>query len=431
MEIKTKPQVSPVHPASWEGSWALFASAVVSLIILAATRWILAHPFGIHWDEAYYFNEALSDIHKLHSGSLRQLASILIGGDPFRPPAYRLFALPFLALFGFDTAIPRFVTLACWLATAGFIYLTSRRISTPIAAALAVLVFCLAPEVLSASTFFSTEGPLFLAVSAMLYFLLPYWSDGSGRERWVGLGLALGLGLLSKITFILIAFPILLVTFIRHRPKPLIIQSLSPILKSSALALIVAAPWWLKNIGPAVGYSGMARQQPRESFGAPSFITWAKWLGSVAMGLLGPAITVLICLVIIVCVRKALLKKEAVLTPLHRGPRVGLRWRGLPASSSATLWNEPQSPVFDSRCHSPGDCHRCFIRRDRLAPFQSGNRNQRTTDRCSITYGCHSCGISETVCRGSWPCEWRTSLGNLGPFRAVGLEAIARNRQQL
>src|SRR5258708_9923438 len=148
------------QPRSEGRSWLLFAGVVVFLILVAATRWILVHPYGIHWDEALYFNEALADLHKLHSGSLRQLVSIVIGGDPFRPPAYRLFALPFFALFGFHTVMARFVTLAFWLATAGFIYLTSRRIASPVAGAVAVLVFCLAPEVLSASIFFSTEGPL-------------------------------------------------------------------------------------------------------------------------------------------------------------------------------------------------------------------------------------------------------------------------------
>ena len=298
-------------------SWFFFASAVVFLIVVAATRWIFAHPYGIHWDEAYYFNEALTDTHKLHSGSLRQLGSILID-DPFRPPAYRLFALPFLALFGFHTVTTRFVTLACWLATAAFLYLTSRRIASPAAAAIAVLVFCLAPEVLSASTFFSTEGPFLLAVSATLYFLLDYWGEEWGRQGWICLGLAFALGLLSKITFVLIAFPILAVTFILHRPKPLSVQALMPLFKSSALAFVIAAPWWLKNIVRAVQYSGMSRQQPRESFGAPSLLTWAKWLGSVAMGLLGPAITILICLVVIVAVRRIVIKKETVLKPLHR-----------------------------------------------------------------------------------------------------------------
>lgn len=299
-------------------SWTLFAVGVVFLLLVAASRWILSHPYGIHWDEAFYFNEALADIHKLHSGSLRQFASILIGGDPFRPPAYRLFALPFLALFGFHTVLARFLTLGFWVATAVLIYLTSRRIASPVAGAVAVLIFCLAPEVLSASIFFSTEGPLFLATSAMLYFLWDYWSDGSPRNHWIGLGLTLAVGLLSKITFVLIAFPILALALVSDRARNHGMQQVKELLKAGALAFIIAAPWWLKNIGPASRYSTVIRQEPRESFGAPSLLTSAKWLGSVVMGLLGPAIAILICLVVIVSVRKILINKEAILKPVHR-----------------------------------------------------------------------------------------------------------------
>lgn len=315
-DVKTTPIMAK---ASTEGqSWLLFAGIVVFLILVAATRWIFAHPYGIHWDEAYYFNEALSDIHKLHSGSLRQLASILIGGDPFRPPAYRLFPLPFLALFGFHTVLARFITLACWVATAVFIYLTSRRMASASAGAVAILVFCLAPEVLSASIFFSTEGPLFLATSAMLYFLWAYPSEGSKRQRWIGLGFAIGLGLLSKITFVLIACPILALALISDRRRDHVIHELKEFLKAGALASIVAAPWWLKNGVRAVHYSTAIRQESRESFGAPSFLTSAKWLGSVVMGVLGPAITILICLVVIFSLRKILIQKAVILKPAHR-----------------------------------------------------------------------------------------------------------------
>ena len=75
---------------------------------------MLDHPYGIHWDEAIYFNSVLRDIHNLHSGSLRQFGSILIGGDTARPPANLLLALPFLALFGFHTTVARLLSLACW-----------------------------------------------------------------------------------------------------------------------------------------------------------------------------------------------------------------------------------------------------------------------------------------------------------------------------
>jgi 4-amino-4-deoxy-L-arabinose transferase-like glycosyltransferase len=296
---------------------------MVLLILVAASRWILEHPYAIHWDEALYFNNVLRDIHNLHSGSLRQLGSIVIGGDIRRPPANLLLALPFLTLFGFHTAIARFVTLACWGVSAWFIYLTMRRIGSPAAGAVAVLVFCLSPEVISASIFFSTEGPLFLATSVMLFFLSFYWSDGVEHQRgWIGLGLAIGLGLLSKSSFVLIALPVLAATFFFIRRNHLTIPAMSSFIKSGALAFVVAAPWWLKNLGPALSYTKFAREQPRNSLGDPSLVTWAKWFFTVVVSLIGPGLSILIGLVVIVAFRKIIMKREVNLDPVHRAALV-------------------------------------------------------------------------------------------------------------
>jgi 4-amino-4-deoxy-L-arabinose transferase-like glycosyltransferase len=300
-------------------------------IIFAAIRWMLDHPYGIHWDEAMYLNEAMADIHKLHSGSLRQLGSIFIGGDVWRPPAYRLIALPFLALFGFHTATARLVTLALWGASAGFIYFTTRRIASPVAGAVALLVFCLSPEVISASIFFSSEGPLFLATSAMMYFLSVYWSGEPEHPRgWLGLGLAIGVGLLSKVTFILLAVPVLTFTLISGRRKDLRASVMPPLIKAGLVGLIIAAPWWLKNFNYAARYSVFAREQPRNSLGVPSLVTWGKWFYTVVVSLIGPGLSILIGLVVLVWLRKVFIKKEDVLTPAQRLTLLACGCVGLP-----------------------------------------------------------------------------------------------------
>ena len=78
------------------------------------------------------------------------------------------------------------------------------------AGAFAVLVFALSPEVVSASMFFGTDAPLYLATSAMLYFLFVNWTDPPERSStWIGLGLAIGLGFWSKASFFAIAPPVI------------------------------------------------------------------------------------------------------------------------------------------------------------------------------------------------------------------------------
>lgn len=326
----TKLSPSQGQPRS-ERFWLGFTCLLLLLVVIAAIRWILDHPYGIHWDEAMYLNEALRDIHKLHSGSLRQWGSILIGGDTWRPPAFRLLALPFLALFGYHTALARFSTLACWGASAWFLYLTVRRIGKPIAGAVALLVFCLSPEVISASIFFSSDGPLFLATSATLYFLSFYWIEGVGNPRnWIWLGLAIGLGLLSKVTFLLIAVPVLAFAFVSARRKHPTAPVTASFLKAGALALIIAAPWWLKNFEPALRYAKFAREQPRNSLGAPSLVTWAKWFFTVAVSLIGPCLSILIGLVVLLALRKILIKREVILDPVHRATLLACGCAGLP-----------------------------------------------------------------------------------------------------
>lgn len=321
--------IPKLEQPKFERRWLLFAGVAVLFILVAAVRWILDHPYGTHWDEALYFNEALADLHKLHSGSLRQLGSIVIGGDTWRPPAYRLLALPFLALFGFHTALARLVTLCCWGVSAWLIYLTTRRIASRAAGAFAVLAFCLAPEVLSDSIFFSTEGPLLLATSAMLYFL---WgrSDGLERMGWIGLGLAIGLGVLSKATFVLIAFPVLGFAFVSERREPLGTQAKASFFKAGALAFIVAAPWWFKNIGPALRWARVASEQPRNSLGAPSLATWAKWFITVVVDLLGPCLSILIVFVVVVSLREIIISKRASLNGIQRTTLLACICGGLP-----------------------------------------------------------------------------------------------------
>src|SRR5580658_9105157 len=99
------------EPSSERNLWPVFAAATVIVIILAAIRWSLAHPFGIHWDEALYFNDVGIDAQRLRTGMLLRLGGRILIKSGARPPAFRLLALPVLGLFGFHTTLARLVSL--------------------------------------------------------------------------------------------------------------------------------------------------------------------------------------------------------------------------------------------------------------------------------------------------------------------------------
>ena len=294
--------------------WVSIALVCMTIIVLSAVRWILDHPYGVYWDEALYFDQALNNLRILHSGNLRHIGGLILIGDPMRPPAYRLIVLPFLAAFGSKIAVARFLTLTFATVSAFLIYLCGRRLAGRRAGVIAMLVFYLSSEVVGDSICFTTEGPLFMATAAVLYFLFAIWSDEASYKRnWVGLGCAVGLGLLSKQTFPLIIFPVLAFAvfdaYWRFGRR-----GVGPFLKAGVVALVIAAPWWILNVRFALGYAIFASVQPRQSLGSFSLVTLGKWLGSVFLGLLGPGLSIFIVIVLVAAVwrRKASIWMEGV-----------------------------------------------------------------------------------------------------------------------
>jgi 4-amino-4-deoxy-L-arabinose transferase-like glycosyltransferase len=296
-----------------------FAVVTVIVIMLAAIRWSHDHPYGIHWDEAQYLDDLQIDALRLQTGMLLKLGWRILIGSWGRPPAFRILAVPFVALFGFHTTVARLVSLACFGMSACFIYLATHRVGSGVAGAFAVLVFALSPEVVSASIFFSTDAPLYLATSAMLYYIFECWSDPSERPKnWIGLGLAVGLGFLSKASFLAIALPVFIFWFVMSRCQKLRIPYLALQWKAGAIALLVAAPWWLLNLKAALVMAQAGRGFVRNSLGPPSIATWLHWLSSVFQCLLGHGVSILIFLILIASFRKAIMRKEVILDTFQR-----------------------------------------------------------------------------------------------------------------
>ncbi len=236
-----------------------------------------------------------------------------------RPPAYRVFALPTLGLFGFHTLTVRLVSLACLALSSLFVYLAARRVASPVAGGFAALVFCLSPLVISASMWFSTEGPLYVATSAMLYYVFRCWTDKFEHwGNWLGLGLAMGIGLLAKASFVAIVVPVLLLWLAVGRRGAQGIPVLTSQWKAGLVGLLVAGPWWLLNIKAAISWAQYARGFESNSLGAPSPITWLRWLSTVGQSLLGYGLSILILLVVTAALREKIVRKRILLDPLQK-----------------------------------------------------------------------------------------------------------------
>lgn len=320
-----------IQHSSKTSLWPYFAGLTVLVIMLAALHWSLDHPYGTSWDEAEYINQVLIDAQRLEHGMLLKLGGRIMIKSYGRPPAYRPLALPFLVLFGLHSASARLLSLVCFALSSLFIFLATRRIGTQAAGGLAVLIFCLSPDVISASMWLSTEGPLYVATSAMLYYLFACWTEQSeGAGNWVGLGLAVGLGFLSKASFAAIAIPVLAFWLVLGRWGHLGVPSIASQRKAGLLALFVAAPWWVLNVRYTVPAVQDARGFVANSLGSPSLATWVHWLNTVLQSLLGHGVSIFIFLVVIACFLKVIVRKETILDPLQKAALGACACAGVP-----------------------------------------------------------------------------------------------------
>ena len=273
--------------------WASFAIGTYALLTVAALVWILDHPLGTSWDESMYFNQVLSDTARVKSasgaaGNLTTLGGVFLKTDRFRPPAFRLLAFPVAYAFGFSPTIVRLVSFIFLGATLALTYLTVRRVASASSAALSVVILALCPGMIFESMTFGTEYPLFFATSGMLYFLFSNWNTGNDtKSACVGLGLSLGLGALSKATFLLIGGPALLAALIFSMSRKISSPTTRSLMISGLIGLAIALPWWALNTVPAMESAASARAFVRHSLGSPSVATWGRWIVLFAQNGLG------------------------------------------------------------------------------------------------------------------------------------------------
>jgi hypothetical protein len=303
---------------------------LVTSIIVAAVCWSLAHPYGIHWDEAQYLNEIQIDGQRFRAGHLLRLAGRILERNFGRPPAYRLLGFPVIGLLGYHITEARLISLVCYALSAFVVFLTVRRIASPAAGAFAALLFALSPEVVSASMFFGTDSSVYLATAAMLYFVFASWSDQEQRKStWVGLGCAVGLGFLTKTSFILIALPVFAFWFAASHWTRLHLPSLKSQRKAGLLAFLIAAPWWAFNANRAIDFVRFARGDVGNSLGPPSFDTWTRWVDTILRCFFGSGLSILIALVLI-ALFVGLMRKRLTLSNLQMAAVAACVCAGLP-----------------------------------------------------------------------------------------------------
>lgn len=186
-------------PTSWYGlpRW-LALSALLSVL----ARCLLLGAPELLPEEAYYWNYAVH----------------LAPGYLDHPPLSAWLIAAGTKLFGLTEFGVRSGALLCCLITAAFVFYTALRVADRTAAAAAVAICVLAPYFVGNGFFITPDAPMVAAWAAAIYFLVCIIQGGHKvpLRHWLGLGVSLGLGLLSKYSIALLGFAAL-ITFIVDR----------------------------------------------------------------------------------------------------------------------------------------------------------------------------------------------------------------------
>jgi dolichol-phosphate mannosyltransferase len=176
------PASGPQPAASAARRWSVGAAGIVLAIALMHLFYIKVLPLTP--EEAYYWNYSI----RLDFGYLDH------------PPLVAWLIAVVEGLFGHGEASIRLAALACLALMAAFAYhLALRLVDRPAALVAAALAVLTPYGFFIAGFMISPDAPLAAAWGACLYFLHRALVGGE-RRAWYGVGVALGLGLLSKYT---------------------------------------------------------------------------------------------------------------------------------------------------------------------------------------------------------------------------------------
>jgi 4-amino-4-deoxy-L-arabinose transferase-like glycosyltransferase len=258
--------------------WLLLLLSVLLIVVCVSIFWIYKHPFAINWDESEYINVLHLDIYSFKNKGIQGYIEAIFNHDRHRPPGYRLAAFPLALSIGVSPIFLRLISILLWVASIILVSLTANSISGSMAGAIAAVFMVLCPIIASSINIFGTEYILYLSIAGTLYYLFKDWSLPQPRQiNWICMGLFIGLGLLSKLSFIMVIFaPLLLAIVLSWRR---VIRSIhSSIFKAIGLGIGVVSPWWVMNYKYALEHARGSSQFVRHSLGDGFLEVASRWI---------------------------------------------------------------------------------------------------------------------------------------------------------
>ena len=234
--------------------WRLLALAALGYVVLL--RFVFLGSLNLLPEEAYYWNYA----QHLDIGYLDH------------PPMVAWMIWIGTKLFGNTEFAVRIGASLSWLIAAFFCFQLARNLYGKTVAFVAVMMFCTLPFFFATGLLMTPDAPLTAAWSGALFFLERALID-ERRTAWLGVGLCIGLGMLSKYTIALLG------------PATLIFILLDPGLRrwlwqpwpylAAAISAAIFSPvviWNFLNDWASFSFQGQQRLEQPMHFSLPILI---------------------------------------------------------------------------------------------------------------------------------------------------------------
>lgn len=239
----------PAATSRHGSGWSLSVVALTVALFVLSLRWSWIDNSPPAWDQGLYLYQA-TKLHLALIGGFKEFLAAVFNLDRGRVPLLLVLVQPAFYVVGplLDAAV---VTLnLCWFLLAWALYGIAREIASPAdagkASFFALTLFAFYPLTGMVAHSFLVELPLVALVCASIHSILMLV-----RRRTVGwsiaAGLFIGLGLLTKVTFVVFVFPVLLLNafvVLRETSFKNAARTLGPGLLT---ALVIALPYYAYN----------------------------------------------------------------------------------------------------------------------------------------------------------------------------------------
>jgi len=249
---------------------ALIGLGLLALVmIVAQSLWVSMDKQPPSWDPAHYLDLTLGHERAWQSRGLSGFFSDVITSDPVRAPLLTMLTTPIFLLVGPGPDRGTILNLLLWPVLLAAVYLLGRRLFSARTGLLAAFLTATTPIVFGLAHEFFIEFLLTALVTVTVLLLLK--TDGfTRRGASVALGVVVGLGMLTKVTFPLyVAGPCLVLGIAALSPVVRARRNGGPIAGRLARiavniciigAFAVAIPffWYLHDLKPSWEYAKWA-----------------------------------------------------------------------------------------------------------------------------------------------------------------------------